>query len=420
MPRLHDLKEQRAAKIAEMRAINEKAMNDKRDLDDSERTKFDALDKETRSIGDKIDRADRLATYERLAAAGEQIDGGEMRRELRNYSLAKAATESLAGKLTGLEGEVHQELSKGRETRGLMVPTEILLGGAETRAITTTTPAGNPGGNLVRTDLAAMTDHRRPALKVEALGATVLRGLTGNLDLPRLSASGSTHWIAEHAATTGSDAKFEKKSMSPNTVSGQYELSRRMLLQSNEAIETILRRDLGFILAQALDLASIKGGGTNEPTGIMADASVEELTAAALSSDATADMIAALETDDVTGTRAFLTHPAVMAIARKIQDTTNRVIPIAETFHGERVESSTQVPIVTVEVAGPPVVPATRALIYGEWASLYIGYWSGVDILMNPYADAVASKGGVLLHAFLDTDVVVRHPEGFRWMEITG
>lgn len=415
MPRLHDLKEQRAAKIAEMRAINDKAMNDNRDLDDGERTKFDALDKETRSIGDQIDRAERLATYERLEAAGEQIDGGEMRRELRNYSLAKAATESLGGKLTGLEGEVHQELSKGRETRGLMVPTEILLGGAETRAITTTTPAGNPGGNLVRTDLAAMTDHRRPALKVEALGATVLRGLTGNLDLPRLNASGSAHWIAEHAATTGSDAKFEKKSMSPNTVSGQYELSRRMLLQSNEAIETILRRDLGFILAQALDLAAIKGGGTNEPSGIMADAAVTVLADAALSSDATADMIAALDTDDVTGTRAFLTHPAVMAIARKVKEaTTNRVVPIAETFHGERVESSTQVPVVT---AG---TPDTRALIYGEWASLYIGYWSGVDILMNPYADAVASKGGVLLHAFLDTDVVVRHPEGFRWMEITG
>ncbi|MDN5928713.1 MAG: phage major capsid protein [Hyphomicrobiales bacterium] len=415
MPKLQDLKEQRAAKIVEMRTINDKAMNDKRDLDDGERKSFDALDKETRSLGDQIDRAEKLAAYERLEASGETVSGtGEMRRELRNYSLAKAATESLAGKLSGVEAEFHQELSKGRETRGLMVPVDILLGGgAETRAITTTTPASYVGGNLIRTDLAAMTDRRRPALKVEALGATVLRGLVGNLDLPRLNSSGTAYWIAEHAATTGSDAKFEKKSMSPNTVSGQYELSRRMVLQSNEAIETILRRDLGLILAQALDRAALRGGGTNEPTGITADTDVTELTAAAFSSDATADMIAALETDDVTGTTAFLMHPNIMKIVRKEKDTDGRVIPASELFHSKPFDVSTQVP-------DDGASPATDQLIYGEWASLYLGYWSGVDILMNPYADSVASKGGVLLHAFLDADVVVRHPEGFTYMGITG
>lgn len=36
----------------------------------------------------------------------------------------------------------------------------------------------------------------------------------------------------------------------------------------------------------------------------------------------------------------------------------------------------------------------------------------------NPYHPDVASKGGVLMHAFLDADVVVRHPEGFRWVEV--
>ncbi|MFP3345020.1 hypothetical protein R0J87_21310, partial [Halomonas sp. SIMBA_159] len=59
-----------------------------------------------------------------------------------------------------------------------------------------------------------------------------------------------------------------------------------------------------------------------------------------------------------------------------------------------------------------------NALIYGEWASLYVGYWSGVDLMMNPFHSDVASKGGAILHAFLDADVVVRHAEGFRYAEI--
>jgi hypothetical protein len=49
---------------------------------------------------------------------------------------------------------------------------------------------------------------------------------------------------------------------------------------------------------------------------------------------------------------------------------------------------------------------------------LVIGYWSGVDILLNPYHSDVASKGGALLHAFLDADVAVRHIEAFAYSEI--
>lgn len=200
--------------------------------------------------------------------------------------------------------------------------------------------------------------------------------------------------------------------MAPKTVTAEYELSRRMLLQSSTALEPILRADLGYLLAQALDSAALRGGGANEPTGILADGDVGTVTGGSFSSDIAADLIAALETDNVTGTTGFLTNTGVMNTARKIKDADGRVIPLAELFHGERVESSTQVP--NDIGAGSD----KNALIYGEWASLYIGYWSGIDLLINPYHADVASKGGALLHAFLDADVVVRHPEGFRYAEI--
>lgn len=404
-----EVKEARAAKIAEMRQINEAAAAASRDLTGEERRRFDTLDGEVRNLNTRLADAERLAEYERLEERAEPINSGTFRRgDLSGYSLAKALVESRAGTLTGLEAEAHQELAKDRaEVRGVMVPTDVILGG-ETRALLTT----GTGGNMVSTDLAAMTDRRRPALKVEAMGATILRGLSGNIDLPRLSASGTAGWVAENAAAARSDATFAKKSMGPKTVTAEYEISRRMLLQSNQALEPILRADLGYLLAQALDGAAIRGGGTNEPTGILADAKVTSVTGGAFSSDITADLIAALETDDVTGTAAFLTNPAVMAVARKAKDTTGRVIPLAELFHNQRAEASTQVP------GDIGVGSDKNALIYGEWASLYVGYWSGVDLLMNPYHTDVASKGGALLHAFLDADVVVRHPEAFRYAEI--
>ena len=151
-----------------------------------------------------------------------------------------------------------------------------------------------------------MTDRRRPSLKIEQLGATILRNLTGNLDLPRLKESGTASWVAEHTDATRSDPKFSKVSMGPKTVTAEYEVSRRMLLQSQEALETVLRADLAKLLATALDRAAIRGGGTNEPTGILADPAVQAIVASGTFSDTTADMMAALEGDDVTGTTAFL------------------------------------------------------------------------------------------------------------------
>lgn len=400
------LKEKRGAKVSELRGLNDKATSESRDLDEGERKRFESLETEARALTDQIDRAERIAEFERMET-GEPVSGNIRSQDLSDYSLAKALDERLNGSLSGLEREAHDELSRGRESRGLVVPVEIIL---EKRALTTTAPVAGPGGNLVATNLAAMTDRRRPMLKTEKMGATVLRGLTGNLDLPRLKASGTAGWVAEHGSSSGSDPQFSKVSMGPKTVSGKYELSRRMRLQSKQAVEGILRNDLGLLLSQALDAAAINGGGTNEPTGIIADADVEEITSAVLSSDLTNAMIAALELDDVSGTRAFMGHPLIRKWARALKDEDGHVIKLAETFHDEKLESTTQV----------PYTAATNAhLIYGEWASLYVGYWSGVDILVNPYAESVADKGGALLHAFLDADVVVRHPEAFKFCDVT-
>lgn len=406
---LRELQETRAGKLAELQAIAAKGDG----IGENEQTRFDELRSDCEALDKRINDAKWLEEAERTQNA-EPVGGSEMQREMRNYSVAKALSESMNGGLTGLESEVDKELGQGREVRGVMVPIEALrLGGdVESRALKTTTPGAGPGSNLIATELGAMTDRRRPPLAIERMGATIMRGLTGDMSLPRLKSSGSAGWVAEHTDATGSDPQFSKKGMSPKTVSAQYEVSRRMLLQSQTALEPLLRNDLSFLISQALDSAAIRGGGTNEPTGILADSDIAAITGGAFDSDIAADMIAALELDDVTGTRAFLTNPAVMAVARKVKDTDGHNIAVAEQFHNERVEVSTQVP------NDIGTGSDKNALIYGEWASLYLGYWSGVDLLMNPYHSDVASKGGALLHAFLDADVVVRHPEGFRYAEI--
>jgi HK97 family phage major capsid protein len=412
MKKLIELREKRAAKVVEMRTLHAK---DK--LEENEEQRFRALETEVSDIDGQISREERMAAFEREEQRGESIDGGgEFGRELRNYSLASAINGALSGRLTGREAEIDQELKRGREGRSgatgihLAVPSEILLG-MEQRSQTVNT--GTAGGYTVATNVAAVADRFRPALRVESMGATVLRGLTGFLDLPNLAASGSASWVNENGNATRSAVSFEKVSMAPKTVTGEYRLSRRLMLQSSAAIEDILRRDLGFLLAQALDLAAINGAGaSSQPLGILQTSGVAKVTTETAFSDTTANLIAELELDDVTGTAGFLTNPTVMKMARKLKDGDGHIMPVAELFHSGRVETSTQVPA-TIGTGGNK-----SALIYGQWGELYMGYWSAVDILINPYHPDVASNGGALLHAFLDADVALRHPKAFAYAEI--
>ena len=403
MPKLHELKERRAAILTEMRAINEKP-----EPTTDEQTKFKSLETEAEQVRISIRQGELMATMER-EADGEPVDDATRSRDLRSYSVAKATRESMNGNLTGIEREYHDEMSRGREVRGVMIPTEMFLGG-ERRDQTVGNNAN--GGFLVKTDLASVADRRRPALKVESMGATVLRGLTGDLDLPNLTESGTAAWVAENGAPARSTAKFGKVSMHPRTVAAEYAISRRLMLQSNESVENLLRMDGGMLLATALDAAAINGDGTLQPLGILNTPGIEKVTTEAAFADTTANLIAALELDDVTGSRAFLTNPKVMGVARKLKDGDGHTMPLAELFHNDRYETSTQVP--SAIGAGSN----KSALIYGEWASLFIGYWSAVDVLVNPYHPDVASKGGALMHFFLDADVAVRHAEAFAYAEI--
>lgn len=412
MKKLHELKEQRAAKVDALRAIHARALSANRDLTDSEQAEFDAGKSEVEKIERDIRNAEFLAEAERRAEAepvGER--GGDTLTVLEGrFSIGRALRDfTESGRLTGAEAEWAAEHRSGRPG-AIAMPTSLFLG--ERRALTTTAPAAGPGGNLVATNLGPMIDRNRPLLAVEAMGATVLSGLTGNLDLPKLKNSGSSGWVAEHTNATRSDATFDKVAMGPKTVAAEYEMSRRMMIQAPQ-LEQILRNDIGFLLRQSLDGAAIKGGGTNEPSGLLSLANILVVAlganGGALTIDTAADLIGAVDAADANGPRGFLTNTKVRKAAMKLKDAEQRPYGVAAVFAGEPVTFSNQVPGNLTKGTGSNL----SAILYGVWSDLIVGYWSSVDIVLNPYHADVASKGGALLHAFLDADIAVRHADSF-------
>jgi HK97 family phage major capsid protein len=408
MPNLFELKETRAAKVDELRKIDFAA-------GDENRKRFDALDGEVRTLDADILRAEKLAEAERRAAA-TLVRPGQDSAEGRaaDVSLQACFQSVLAGKpLTGLEAEWNQEHSRRSGSKGNFAypPGNLVNIESRTARVGNDPSGGYMVGTVQRNDL--MGELLKPTPIVSTLGATPINGLTGDVEIPIVDGEPAAQWVGEHSAPTASDATFGKVRAAPKTVAGLTEVSRRLILQTSASIEALLRRMLGDQLALAMDRAAINGDGILAPLGLLNMPSIPTLALGtnglAPTADHMADMIGMTDSANVTAPRQFLTTQKVRKVAMKAKDGQNRPFGVPAFFQDQPATFSNQVPSNLTKGSGTDL----SAVVYGDFSELYLLFWSAVDILVNPYADSVASKGGVLVHSFLDMNVIVRRPAAF-------
>jgi HK97 family phage major capsid protein len=423
---LKDLLEKRAAAVGRLRAINDSPEGSDGDLSEAQSKEFSELRADLEKVDERIGRQ-RLIDEADRQAAGQPIAGSAdatFEQECRSFSLVNAIAAQIPGLDVdaGREIEISRELKKrnGANGEGFAVPMQVFHRPLEKRVISSTLPAGGPGANIVATDHRAdqFIDILRAALVINQLGARVLNDLTGNVDLPRLKASATLGWVAENAAITASDSEYDKVSLSPKHAGVLSEISRNMVQQTSPDIENLIRADMAALLARAIDGVAIQGGGTNEPTGILATAGVGEVEAGdpdggAVDLDLTADLIGTVDDANVNGRRAFLTNSKVKRVGMKLKDADNRPLTLPTLFHQEPVSFSNLVPNDLTKGAGTNL----NAVIYGDWTDLIIGYWSQFDLLVNPFESTAYSKGNVMIRAMITADVALRHVASFAFAD---
>jgi HK97 family phage major capsid protein len=404
-----ELLEQRAAIVERMQAAHA--------ADDD--TAFKSAETELRSIDTKLERQRTVDALERAEIGTPIMGDAKLSTELRSrFSLVRAIAmkAELSGHDYGFEREVQPELAKraGHAPEGVLAPLELFL---EKRVMTTALPATGPGGNLVATELHGEMyfDRLRAAMRVQQLGATILSGLVGNIDIPGLKTSSTVGWVAENAALAASDQEYRKVSMTPKHAGAITELSRNMLQQTTPDMETLVRNDFALLLADAVDKAAISGTGTGaQPRGILNTAGIGDVpmgtNGLAITVDTPADVMGKVAIADAPATsRGFLANNKVMVAAMKLKDAQGRPYGLPQVFQNERIEYSSNVPSNLTKGSGTNL----SALLYGNWNDLLIGYWSAFDLLVNPFEATAFAKGNVSIRAMLTCDVAVRYAESF-------
>ncbi|MFN4025316.1 MAG: phage major capsid protein [Hyphomonas sp.] len=420
------LMEKRAAKLRELRQIQDAAPNG--EMTTEQRAAWDAAEAEARSINEAIARQQRLDNLERAASATPVNGTGnpDFDREASRYSLTRALAHASGLKVDAArEIEVSAEIERrsGRKAQGIFAPDTVFHvrrkpGGNEQRVITST----GDGAGLIFEEARPgdFIDALRASLVTMRLGATTLSGLQGNVSIPKMTDPGATAWIAENQALSAANRDFEKVTMAPKTVGALTEFSRNMLLQSSPDIENLIRNDFAAGLARALDAAALIGGGSNEPDGIitlLTDASAMG-TLDEASWSQVLGMIATIEDANAgIGSMGWAVNPRAVQTLRStvkvrfgsplVDDAgAGFVMESPDALAGYTAASTTALPLI-----GSPV--QTASAIFGAWSQLLVGYWSGIDVLANPYEATAYSKGNVQVRGLLTADVAVRHIESF-------
>ncbi len=378
-----------------------------------------------KSVGEFMDAARDLRGVAKPVTASPDIGMTEKERDSFSIVRAALACKNNDWSKAGLEREASNAVANktGREARGFFLPDDIF----QTRVIATS----GTGDELVATDhlAGAFIDLLRNRSVLLEAGAQTMGGLVGDVDIPKLSTGSTVSWINNESVDVSANTPvLASVNLSPKTIAARVDFTRKMQLQSSPAVEGVIRNDLASALASGIDLAGIHGAGTNEPVGIAkiaADAivvptGVGDVVGGTNGLAPTFAHMLELWSDTAVanaagGSQVYITNPQVVAKLMQtpvIASTDSRMImPTADSFNGFRVLSTNQV---TSTVDKGTSTDVCSAILFGDFSQMIIGMWGSLDIVPDNVTSA--DRGGLILRAFQDVDIVARHYEAFSVM----
>jgi len=439
-----ELKQSRSAKIEEMRSLISAIETLGANANDEQRQKLTNLRNEVTNLESDIENHLMLeAEVKRNAETTlrtKETRVSEETKVKKNYSFLRAASLLSNNKnLDGLEAEMHQEAEREFKEAGispsgnLFVPKMYLA--REKRDMTAGTASA--GGNTIPTILGDLIPFLDPRLAVINAGATLLTGLTGNLDFPRNDAAATANWETENSANDETNPSFDKISMSPNRLGAFTNISKQLLVQSSIDVENFVRNRLSEAVNRALDYALINGDNSTQPFyGILNTSGIGSVSIGTDGGPLTYKHIIDLETELAVdnadfGTLAYLTTPGVRGYLKNTEKASGTaqfvwmdgVPPVGQQgirtdlLNGYRAYVSTQVPSTLTKGSGTNL----HAVIFGNFAELLIGQWAGLDVVIDPYTSSKNALVTIVVNSWWDA--AVRHAASFSAVkdaDITG
>lgn len=371
---------------------------------------MESLDAEYRTNETRL-RASLIAEDTERREAGADLEtraGREWSDLVAGFQMRQVIAALNEGRsLDGKTAEVVTELRNAGGYRGIPVPLLAL----EARAGETVS-TGTPDPLQTR----PIIDRLFPASVAARMGAQMIAIGSGAVEWPVATSTVSAGWANGETGTVAGPTAYETtdKALKPEQTMGvQMRITRKALLQSGDALEAAIRRDMNGAMGAELDRAIFLGtGSSGQPLGVITGAATYGITSTAV---AAAASWGAFRKAVV----RFMSHNAangpgdVSALIRpEVWDYMDAQLcgDAAFKYEFDRLkENLGGVVMSTNALAAPTGSPlACNALLTtsaGGVAPIFVGMWGAVDLIRDPFTDA--QSGGLRLTALTTCDVTV-------------
>ena len=355
---------------------------------------------------------------------------GASKRELENFSYARllnAVSQEGGRSIKCMELEISDNLAKEMPTTyerksGVFAPFRLRKegwGGGEARGqrAAMDSVTATAGKELVYTEPAELIEILRNRLFIAKLGARFLTGLRSPMGFSKQTGAAIANWIAENpgADATATEAATGLITLSPFTLIGAAQFSRQLLEVGTWDAEMMVRQDLAYSHAAAIDLAAVHGTGTNQPMGIYGLAGVNVVpmggnpTYAALTT-----MLADIaQANALLGNVGWATNP--LTAAKMLTTLEFAVNGASKIWQGNILEgqvcgfkATTSAMIKSNLGAGTN----ENGLVAGAWDQMIVGqFGAGFELITDPYK--LKLQGLIEVSSFEMASSIVRHAEAF-------
>ena len=363
---------------------------EKRSLNDKEQEEIRAMQVELAELN--VDLAANVAVNKR--------NGNPIKKEgefsLRRAILAKANNQQFHED----DAAVIEEGVKAQKRCGLDVAGTILLP-MEQRGILQV-GADALGGNTVETDRLGLLLPLEDKLVLKEAGATILTGLTNDVEIPTYSGT-SVEWEEELADAKDGAGEFGNFKFKPKRISGYVDISKQLLAQDSIGVERLIRETLAGAIALKLESTIF---GNHETKATMPDGFFTKLPTAGgvMSWDSLVQMETDIDTQNaLLGNLKYIMHPALVG---KAKTTVKKEKGAVGFIYDGGLINGYQVLATNSIAKGLQEGADEFGAIFGNWADFFIGQWGAVDLTIDPYTVARQGKVRIVINAYFDAGII--------------
>lgn len=411
MKKLNDLLQERSDLVGKMDAILNKAQTENRKRTETETNEWNAHNARITEINAEIQVLERQAELNRTIAGQQPLDK-EDKNAVKRYDLAKAIRETRSNSLSGLEKEMHQEAEK--ELRGvtgvlgnLYIPSMFirrgyLPGDVMKRANEETKTTGAAAGWI-----PTFTESADLGLVVASplyrdLGVTVYENLVaGKLDLP-FSQGNTATAPAEQSAISQSVPTKTKGTLTAGRIGGWQNFTQETLAESS-VLPSLLGDMIASIDRKVGSMVALDAVAVNVMSGFATSDTGAAITYAGLLA-----MISNLTSDMFVSEKFLLSKALFYFLASKVKEsgTADYIVNFLQGNNIGRIGG--------IQAFGTSFLPLHDStkydVIYGDWKQSYVGFWGGVQLLIDPYT---GSDNGYVKITFSRMGAVDSNPYAF-------